>query len=196
MLRGEGFEGRRHVGNFEVSCWDRSPNVMPPAASATLRDVLKPDDQAWLRERFRVAAHNRHLHLAAACDASTACPGAHSQCSGVRMRCHPSAAPALKHPTRSLTVAICCVICADKSTNLVALPQQLFATAAVDATVALVHSLDKHSRGALRKRPVDHGRKAASTFFCTTDLVKVRNLQQASCSSPVNLIRRCSWAGE
>ena len=45
------------------------------AASATLRDVLKPEDQVWLQERFRMAAHSRYLHLAAACNTSATCPG-------------------------------------------------------------------------------------------------------------------------
>ena len=61
---------------------------MPTAAPATLRDVLNPDDQAWLQERFRVAAHNRYLHLEAACDTSTACPGAVAQSCWAKMRCH------------------------------------------------------------------------------------------------------------
>ena len=56
---------------------DEHPVHVPCVASATLRDVLKPEDQAWLRERFRVAAHNRYLHLAGACDANAACHGMH-----------------------------------------------------------------------------------------------------------------------
>jgi len=75
----------KHRGLFMLYCF-ATPNVTchrgdkhlphaPCAASATLRDVLKPEDQVWLRERFRLAAHNRYLHLAEACDANTACDG-------------------------------------------------------------------------------------------------------------------------
>ena len=39
--------------------------------------------------------------------------------------------------------------------------------------MSLVYSLDKQSRGSLRKRPVDSSNKAAWAFHCTTELVKV-----------------------
>ena len=82
---------------------------------------------------------------------------------------------------------------------LAAVPEQLYAIAAVDTTLALVHSLDMDSRGMLCKRPVDSGRKAAWTFSCTTKLVKVRIDNKRSASvmqAQTSLGQQCSHADE